>query len=88
MTDKNTQLSIAIKMLQEEIKERGLDPVTLTSTNSHANELIAEIKEGDYDIKVPAKKSAAQAILEARKQLGIGASFLARKEKHRQFFGV
>tara|TARA_R110002096_G_scaffold226791_1_gene416156 strand:- start:162 stop:416 length:255 start_codon:yes stop_codon:yes gene_type:complete len=83
-----THLSIAIKMLEDEIKERGLEPVVLTSTNSHANEMIAEIKEGGYDVKIPSKKSAAQAILEARKQLGIGASFLARKEKHRQFFGV
>ena len=83
-----THLSIAIKMLEDEIKERGLEPVVLTSTNSHANEMIAEIKEGNYDVKVPSKKSAAQAILEARKKLGIGASFIARKEKHRQFFGM
>lgn len=88
MTNKNTQLSVAIKMLEEEIKERGLDPVKLTSTRSHANELIAEIKDGDYGVKIPTKATAGKVILEAREKLGIGGGFIARKEKHRKFFNM
>lgn len=78
-----TQIEIAVEMLQEEIRRIGVERVTLTSSRSHANELIELITELGGKIT---KKCAAVVVYEARKELGLEMSTIAIKKANNKFF--
>ena len=88
MTVKQTQMDIAIEMLNTQIAKYGEERVTLTSTRTHTIELIEEINDGDYDVKTPTKRTASQVITDARKQLNLSGSLTERKKRHRKLFNI